>query len=84
MTGTYFEPINLAKRPMFQNVQEKPLRQILRIMRGMSASASKSVQWIPINLTQSGQSRLTRLALVVRRRYYQRPARRVELARVAY
>jgi hypothetical protein len=33
---------------MFQNAQEKPLRQILGLMRGMSAPTSKSVQWVPI------------------------------------
>jgi hypothetical protein len=27
------EPINLAERPMFQKVQEKPLGQILCVMR---------------------------------------------------
>src|SRR5215468_5509312 len=45
----------------------------------MSAPTSKSVQWVPINLTEGGQGCLACPALLLRGSHHQRPARGVKL-----
>src|SRR6516225_5894369 len=45
----------------------------------MSAPTSKSVQWVPINLTEGSQGCLACPALLLRGSYHQRPARGVKL-----
>src|ERR1700686_4510561 len=67
---------------MFHKMQEKPLRQILGIMREVSAPAGKRIERIPINLAENSQGLSTQLTLLQRRSHHQRPARRVKLGRL--
>jgi hypothetical protein len=45
-----FELVNAGKRPVFQQVQEKTLGQVLGVVWRISASPSEKVEWIPIEL----------------------------------
>ena len=76
-----FEPVNAAKRPVFQQVQEKTLRQVLGVIRRMPAAPSENVEWIPIEPAQLGQSGLPSLRLTLRRPHDDRPARGVKARR---
>ena len=49
-----FEPVNARKRPVFQQVQEKTLGQVLGVVRRMPAAPSENVEWIPIEPAQLG------------------------------
>jgi hypothetical protein len=49
-----FEPVNAGKRPVFQQVQEKTLGQILGVIWGMPAAPSENVERIPIEPAQFG------------------------------
>ncbi len=53
-----FEPINAPQRPVFQQVQEKTLGQILGVIRRMPAPPGENVERIPIEPAQLSQSRL--------------------------
>ena len=76
-----FEPVNAAKCPVFQQVQEKTLSQVLGVIRRMSAAPSENVEWIPIEPAQLGQSGLPSLRLTLRRPHDDRPARGVKARR---
>jgi len=58
-------------------VSEKTLRQILRVIRTEAFSAQKEVEWSPINSAQFGEraERLTRRGFVISRLQHDRPAR---------
>jgi hypothetical protein len=49
-----FEPVNAGKRPALQQVQEKPLREVLGVFRRMPAAPGENVEWIPIQPAQLG------------------------------
>ena len=49
-----FEPVNARKRPVFQQVQEKTLYQVLGIDRRMPVEPSEDVERIPIKPAQLG------------------------------
>ena len=49
-----FESVNARKRPVFQQVQEKTLYQVLGIVRRMPAEPSEDVERIPIKPAQLG------------------------------
>jgi hypothetical protein len=49
-----FELVDTGERPVFQQVQEKALGQVLGVIRGVPAAASEHVEWIPIITAQLG------------------------------
>jgi hypothetical protein len=49
-----FEPVKAGKRPVFQQVQEKTLGQVLSVIRRMPAAPSENIEWIPIEPAQLG------------------------------
>ena len=49
-----FEPVNAGKRPVFEQVQEKTLGQVLSVIRRMPAAPSENVERIPIEPAQLG------------------------------
>ena len=49
-----FEPVNARERPVFQQVQEKTLGQVLGVVPRMSATPSEYVEWIPVKPAQFG------------------------------
>jgi hypothetical protein len=76
-----FESINARKRPMFQQVQEEALGQVLGIFRRVPAAAGEHVEGVPIVAAQLGQSGLPSLRLVLRRPHDDCPARGVKARR---
>jgi hypothetical protein len=68
------EPVNAAKRPMFQQVQEKALSQVVGVIGRMPAAPGENVESIPIKPAPIGQSRLPPLRLTLRRPHDDRPA----------
>jgi hypothetical protein len=76
-----FEPVNTGKRPVFQQVQEKTLGQVLGVIRRMPAAPSENVDRIPIEPAQLGQSGLPPLRLTLCGPHDDRPARGVKARR---
>jgi hypothetical protein len=76
-----FEPVDTRKRPLFQQMEEKALGQVLGIIRGMPAAASEHIERIPISATQLTQGELSPWRLALRRVHDDRPARGVKARR---
>src|ERR1700756_961750 len=76
-----FEPVDTSKRSVFQQVQEKTLGQVLGVFRGVPASASEHVEWIPINATQLSKGGLPLWRLALHSAHDDRPTRCVKACR---
>ena len=79
--SSFEEAVDTRERPLFQQVQEKALGQVLGVIRGIPAAASEHVEWIPIVAAQLPQRGLPPWRLALRRLHDDRPARGVKARR---
>jgi hypothetical protein len=75
------ELVNARERSLLQQMKEKPLCQVLGIIRGVPSAAGEHVQRIPISAAQLSKRGLASRRLALRRPHDDRPVRGVKTRR---